>query len=205
MVEEGGTTPVLFTWDHGGGVGVEPGKISAFAFVMMRRPGGMLLALPAAAVEEEVLDRHMTISTGEEPLVGPYTVLYAPAVSVSPDSPRPLRSGSELAQGRSVREGSFLHCNRGGGPASRTTTSKSSRWHYNRRRTKAQAEEADCGLSGKPGGDDCKRSPVPHGPVDATIPEAVPAGEKAGRARPPQYLQPGHPWHPAQACPFPPC
>ncbi|CAK9020415.1 unnamed protein product [Durusdinium trenchii] len=64
VVEEGGTTPVLFTWDHGGGVGVEPGKISAFAFVMMRRPGGMLLALPAAAVEEEVLDRHMTISTG---------------------------------------------------------------------------------------------------------------------------------------------
>ena len=52
---------------------------------MMRRPGGLLLALPAAAIEEEVLQQHMVSPTGEEPLVGPFTVLYVPAVSVSPE------------------------------------------------------------------------------------------------------------------------
>ena len=43
------------------------------------------MALPAAAVEEEVLQRNSITIAGEDPLVGPFTVLAAPAVSFSID------------------------------------------------------------------------------------------------------------------------
>ena len=85
VVDEGGASPLLFKWSHGGREGVAPGEVQSFCFVLMRRPGGLLLALPAAAVEEVLLQRNSTTVAGEEPLVGPFTVLAVPAVAISPD------------------------------------------------------------------------------------------------------------------------
>lgn len=51
----------------------------------MRRAHGVLLAIPALAVEEEVLAAAAVSVAGEEPVVGPHIVLFGPAEAVAAD------------------------------------------------------------------------------------------------------------------------
>lgn len=72
LVERGGRTPVLVGWppQEGG-----HGGFLALGFVLSLRSGGILVAVPAAFIEEEAL---MALSTpqpeGEAALVGPFNV-----------------------------------------------------------------------------------------------------------------------------------
>ena len=74
VLDSGGRNPLLFTWQHGIEVSGVPSEAVAICYVVMQRSGGILLALPASAVEEEVLAQHAVSAGGEEALVGPYSV-----------------------------------------------------------------------------------------------------------------------------------
>lgn len=81
VVEEGGSAVLLFHWEHGGGGLLVAEETLCHALV--RRPGGLLVALPSAAVEEEVLQANSLPVGAEEPLIGPYTGLFVQAVAMT--------------------------------------------------------------------------------------------------------------------------
>ena len=85
LLDQGGQVPLLFSWRHGVEIFNAPPEVAAVCFVVMRRNGGLLLALPASAIEEEVLIQHSQGVGEEEPLVGPYVVqavqVEAPSVT----------------------------------------------------------------------------------------------------------------------------